>query len=103
MFKNAYSSGMVCSPSRASILTGKYPARLRITSAIPIKGYARIKNGTGTPLKDADYVMNLPLEELTIAEVLKKNGYSTSSIGKWHVCKDSFFPQNQVSMKILRK
>ncbi len=96
IFTNAYSSGMVCSPSRASILTGKYPARLRITSAIPIKGYARIKNGTGTPLKDADYVMNLPLEELTIAEALKNNGYSTSSIGKWHVCKDSlFFPQNQ--------
>jgi arylsulfatase A-like enzyme len=95
-FTNAYASGMVCSPSRASILTGKYPARLRITTAIPIKGYARIKNGTGTPLMDADYTMNLPLEELTIAEVLKNNGYSTSSIGKWHVCKDSlFFPQNQ--------
>ena len=95
-FTNAYASGMVCSPSRASILTGKYPARLRITTAIPIKGYARIKNGKGTPYKDADYVMNLPLKELTIAETLKNNGYSTSCIGKWHVCKDSiFFPQNQ--------
>ena len=95
-FTNAYASGMVCSPSRASILTGKYPARLRITTAIPIKGYARINNGKGTPFKDADYTMNLPLQELTIAEALKNNGYSTSCIGKWHVCKDSiFFPENQ--------
>ena len=95
-FTNAYASGMVCSPSRASILTGKYPARLRITTAIPIKGYARINSGKGTPFKDADYTMNLPLQELTIAEALKNNGYSTSCIGKWHVCKDSiFFPENQ--------
>ena len=95
-FTNAYASGMVCSPSRASILTGKYPARLRITTAIPIKGYARINSGKGTPFKDADYTMNLPLQELTIAETLKNNGYSTSCIGKWHVCKDSiFFPENQ--------
>ncbi|MBW1963524.1 MAG: sulfatase, partial [Deltaproteobacteria bacterium] len=95
-FTTAYASCMVCSPTRASLLTGKYPGRLHITHAIPILGYKRIKNGTGTPLKDADYVMNLPLEEVTIAEALKPAGYATISIGKWHVCNDSaYYPEYQ--------
>ena len=95
-FTNAYAASTVCSPTRASILTGKYPGRLHITHAIPIQGYKRIDNGTGTILKDADYVMNLPLEEFTIAEALKSAGYSTASIGKWHVCdKPEYYPEYQ--------
>lgn len=95
-FTNAYASCTVSSPTRASILTGKYPGRLHITHAIPIKGYLRIDGGKGTPLKDADYVMNLPLEEVTIAEALKPAGYATASIGKWHVCdEEAYFPQYQ--------
>ncbi|MCK4677277.1 MAG: sulfatase [Bacteroidales bacterium] len=95
-FTNAYASCTVCSPTRASILTGKYPGRLHITHAIPIRGYKRIDNGTGTPLMDADYVMNLPLEEVTIAEALKLAGYATISIGKWHVCDEpEYFPEYQ--------
>jgi len=95
-FTNAYSASTVSSPTRASILTGKYPGRLHITGAIPILGYMRIKNGKGTPLKDADYVMNLPLEEVTIAEALKSAGYATASIGKWHVCDDeAYYPEKQ--------
>jgi arylsulfatase A len=95
-FTNAYAASCVCSPTRASILSGKYPGRSNITMAIPIKGYARINGGKGTPLKDADYTMNMPLEEITIAEALKNAGYATANIGKWHVCEDSaYFPEYQ--------
>ncbi|MFC6102954.1 sulfatase [Olivibacter domesticus] len=95
-FTNAYASSALCSPTRASLLTGKNPGRLHITHAIPIKGYKRIDGGKGTRLKDADYVMNLPLEEVTIAEALKTGGYTTASIGKWHVCDDSaYYPKYQ--------
>ena len=96
LFTSAYAASTVCSPTRASIMTGKYPGRLHITHAIPIKGYARIKNGTGTPYKDADYTMNLPLEEVTIAEALKKKDYATISIGKWHICNEpKYYPEHQ--------
>ncbi len=95
-FTSAYAASTVCSPTRASIMTGKYPGRLHITHAIPIKGYARIKGGTGTPLKDADYTMNLPLEEVTIAEALHEAGYATASIGKWHICDEpDYYPEYQ--------
>lgn len=95
-FTSAYAACTVCSPTRASILTGKYPGRLHITHAIPIQGYKRLVEGTATPLKDADYVMNLPLEEVTIAEALKPAGYATISIGKWHVCKNpEYYPEYQ--------
>ncbi|WP_257669246.1 sulfatase [Parapedobacter tibetensis] len=95
-FTDAYASSTLCSPTRASLLTGKNPARLHITHAIPIQGYRRIDGGKGTPLKDADYVMNLPLEEVTIAEALKVGGYATASIGKWHVCDDlAYYPEYQ--------
>lgn len=89
-FTSAYAYSL-CSPTRASFLTGKDPARLHITHAIPIKGYKRLGGGTATPLKDADYVINLPLEEVTIAETLKKAGYVTARIGKYHVCEDSAY------------
>ncbi|MCD6564850.1 MAG: sulfatase [Bacteroidales bacterium] len=93
-FTNAYATCCVCSPTRASILTGKYPGRLHITTAIPIEGWKRL--GGKTPLKGADYVKNLPLEEITIAEALKKVGYATASIGKWHVCDEpEYFPEYQ--------
>lgn len=93
-FTDAYATCCVCSPTRASILTGKYPGRLHITHAIPIEGWKRL--GGKTPLKGADYVKNLPLEEITIAEALKKAGYTTASMGKWHVCwEKEFFPEHQ--------
>jgi len=94
-FTDAYATCCVCSPTRASILTGKYPGRLHITHAIPIEGYKRLGENT-TPLKDADYVKNLPLEEITIAEALKEAGYATASMGKWHVSwEKEYYPENQ--------
>lgn len=95
-FTSAYSASALSSPTRASIMTGRNPARLHITHAIPIKGYARIMNGHGTPLKDADYLFDLPLEEYTVAEALKSAGYSTANIGKWHISeKEEFSPLHQ--------
>ncbi len=96
-FTSAYTAASICSPTRASILTGKYAARLHITAPIPAITYLRqAAAGRITRLMDPDYCLNLPLEELTIAEALKPAGYATASIGKWHVCKDSmYFPEYQ--------
>lgn len=95
-FTSAYAGCALSSPTRASIMTGKNPARVHITHAIPIKGYTRIRNGKGTPLKDADYRFDLPLEEYTVAEAMKAAGYSTATIGKWHISeKEEFSPLHQ--------
>jgi arylsulfatase A-like enzyme len=74
-------------------MTGKYPGRLHITHAIPIEGYLRMKD---TLMRDADYVKNMPLEEVTIAEALKEGGYATAFMGKWHCCwEKAFYPEHQ--------
>ena len=96
-FTSAYAGSSICSPTRASILTGKYAGRLHITAPIPIISHKRQANdGNITLLKDPEYCMNLPLEEVTFAEALKPAGYATASIGKWHVCDDEeYFPEYQ--------
>ncbi len=89
-FTNAYASCNVCSPSRASILTGKYPARLHVTDWI--KGYDK----PYAKLSPPNWSQFLPLEETTIAEVLKKQNYATASIGKWHLGDDpKYYPEHQ--------
>ena len=80
---SAYAS-TVCSPTRASIMTGKYPERLNITNWIP-GGVERYKN---PKLIEKPFQQFLPLQEVTIAEVLKKNGYETAQVGKWHLGQD---------------
>jgi arylsulfatase A len=89
-FTQAYAACHVCSPTRASILTGKYPARLRLTDWLPGR-----KDFAFQKLKNASIHQQLPLEEETIAEVLKKNGYRTALIGKWHLGEEPFGPQAQ--------
>ena len=79
-FDNAYSTCHVCSPSRASILTGKYPARTDLTEWLggrPERAYEK--------LHSAKKLMSLPAEEITLAETLKKHGYATANYGKAHL------------------
>lgn len=81
-FTNAYAAAPVCSPTRVSIMTGKYPARLHLTSFIPGVNTANRK------LLTPQWTKHLPLEEITLAEILKGAGYATGHFGKWHLNKD---------------
>jgi arylsulfatase A-like enzyme len=76
-FTQAYAACTVCSPTRASIMTGKYPARLHTTNFFG--GNRRGK------LLPPEYRQSLPLEEITIAEALQKHGYRSFFAGKWHL------------------
>jgi arylsulfatase A-like enzyme len=94
-FTNGYSNCPVCSPSRASFQTGKYPVNTGITDWI--KG--RKADVGSTPndrwiVPDTEYDMKL--SETTIAEALKGNGYNTAFLGKWHLGEsEAFWPENQ--------
>jgi arylsulfatase A-like enzyme len=79
-FTDGYAAAHICSPTRASIMTGKTPARLHLTTAI---GSSR-----DGKLKSPEWTRYLPLEEVTIAEALKAAGYATGHFGKWHLNKD---------------
>jgi len=82
-FTNAYASCTVCSPTRASLLTGKNPVALNLTDFIP----GRQANGPKPyhKLISPNFNKQLPLDEITIAEKLKPLGYTNASIGKWHL------------------
>lgn len=67
-FTDFYAGSAVCSPSRAALLTGRFPLRTGVYSWI-----------------HPSHKMHLPTEEITIAEVLKESGYATAHIGKWHL------------------
>ncbi|GAC13811.1 sulfatase [Aliiglaciecola lipolytica] len=79
-FNQAYTAAHICSPTRASLLTGKHPARLNITDWIPGWSYPHEK--LAVPNWNTD---GLPASEETIGEMLQQRGYSTAWIGKWHV------------------
>jgi arylsulfatase A-like enzyme len=90
-FTDAYAAAPVCSPTRASIMTGKCPARLHMTiwyeaSANPPRNRKLIP-----PVTQG----NLPQEQVTIAEVLKDAGYFTAHVGKWHLGDARHYPQTQ--------
>jgi arylsulfatase A len=88
-FTANYSACTVCSPTRAALMTGKYPARLHITDWIPGQMPENPK------LIVPDFTKQLPLEEVTIAEKLKAAGYATASIGKWHLGGEPYYPEKQ--------
>ena len=87
VFTSAYSACHVSSPTRASIITGKYPATLHLTDWLPGR-----KDFPFQKLLNAKSKQHLPFEETTIAETLKKNGYSTAIYGKWHLGEDPSNP-----------
>ena len=86
-FTSAYAASSVCSPTRASIMTGKYPARLDLT--LWLEG----TSGTKRKLLDAPHAKHLPLEDTTIAEALKESGYTTAAVGKWHLGPEPYYPE----------
>jgi arylsulfatase A len=89
-FTDAYAAAPVCSPTRASILTGKYPARLHLTDWLP-----GLPNRPNRMLLHPEFNQELPIQELVLPEVLKKLGYTSAAIGKWHLGGEGFLPQNQ--------
>ena len=89
-FTDAYAACAVCSPTRASILTGKYPARLLLTDWLPSGRWK-----PSSKLIEGRKIRGLPLEEHTLAETLRDAGYQTIHIGKWHLGSEPFcLPQH---------
>jgi len=91
-FTNAYASAPLCSPSRAALLTGKSPARLNFefVTKYPQDQYRWADTAWTNKFKNKalippPFTLNLPLEEVTVAEMLKTAGYTTALVGKWHV------------------
>lgn len=91
-FTQGYAACPVCSPTRASILTGRHPVRVDITDWIPGLATSRVKEAKFEHVEDRD---NLALEEVTIAEVLKDAGYHTFFAGKWHLGDKGHWPTDQ--------
>ena len=86
MFTNGYAACQVSSPSRASIMTGKYTPRHGVTDWIgELSGEEWRTMGRHSKLLPADYKWELCKEELTLPEKLKENGYTTFIAGKWHL------------------
>jgi len=94
-FTDAYAACPVCSPTRASIMTGRYPVNTGITDWIP----GRQASNSGAPtdkLIALPFKLELALDEVTIAEVLQKNGYRTMISGKWHLGETTeYWPEYQ--------
>ena len=106
LFTNAYASASVCSPTRAAIMTGKAPARTGITDwirarfqggAIPEdkRYHLKYEGDASRKLLTPSNPLWMELEEVTIAELLKQNGYTTAHIGKWHLGADDWYPEKQ--------
>ncbi len=105
-FTDAYAACALCSPTRASIMTGRYPARIGITDWIR----ARYQGGDipwnkvspsgyeeheGKPLMTPVNPLWMELSEITVAEVLKIGGYTNCHIGKWHLGATDWYPEKQ--------
>ncbi len=81
LFKNAYAAAPLCSPTRASIITGNNPARINLTEHL--HGYTPASNKQ--KLITPKIITGLPPQLTTIAEALKANNYATGHFGKWHL------------------
>jgi len=102
LFTNAYAVNPLCSPSRAAVLTGRYPVRYDFTTASghdkanpEMVSGIRAKGAAWQKVRTPEIRNYMPLEEQTVAEVLKEEGYSTVHIGKWHLGSEAYFPEKQ--------
>ena len=89
-FTCAYAAQPICSPSRAALMTGKCPARLNLTNFLPGRADAPSQRLLHPRIEG-----QLPLEEVTIAELLRGAGYATGLFGKWHLGDAGFGPDAQ--------
>ena len=89
-FTNAYAACPVCSPTRASIMSGQYPARVGIIDFIP--GHWRPYEEVIVPKNRTQY---LPHEIYTLGELMKDAGYATAYFGKWHLGGKEYYPRTQ--------
>ena len=89
-FTDAYAACPVCSPTRASLLSGKYPARLGLTNYIKWPEPGHRDRGR---LIDAPYVPYLDTKETSVAAALRDNGYATWHVGKWHLGEEAYWPE----------
>lgn len=94
-FTNGYANCQVCSPSRASIMSGKFPARHGITDWIGARtGEEWRKAGRFNKLLPPEYVHQLPQEYVTLPEALREAGYKTFFAGKWHLGEEGSWPED---------
>jgi arylsulfatase A-like enzyme len=95
VFTEGYAGSRVCSPSRATIMTGKFTARHGVTDWIGAKtGTDWRSHNRHDKLLPAEYLEILPKEDITIAEAMKANGYTTFFAGKWHLGNVGSFPED---------
>ncbi len=86
VFTNAYAPCPVCSPSRASLYTGQYPARVGVTNYIGAHDFGK--------LAEVPYLDHLPTEEYTLSRAYKDAGYRTYHVGKWHLGGKEYYPEH---------
>jgi len=97
-FPNAYAASPLCSPTRASIMTGQSPARCGITAPVCHTGGELLKAGAQSTAKPTERQTNcssatrLSTEHDTLAEALKDAGYATGHFGKWHLGREPYSP-----------
>ncbi|MDA0196376.1 MAG: sulfatase [Bacteroidetes bacterium] len=95
IFTQGYAASRVCSPSRASIMTGKFTARHGITDWIGAKSGSDWRDhNRQDQLLPANYVHGMPKEDITLAETLKASGYVTFFAGKWHLGNEGSYPED---------
>jgi arylsulfatase A len=87
---SAYAAQPICSPSRAAVMTGKCPSRLNLTNYLPGRA-----DTPSQKLLQPRIEGFLPLEEVTLAELLKQAGYATGLFGKWHLGGPEHSPERQ--------